>query len=73
MFMFMWQKNGRDSPFFLNLQKMIDGSIANNLTFLIIQSLVEYRGLNEVNIARKLIYFGVDEVTIFRDVTIQFM
>jgi hypothetical protein len=52
---------------------MIDGSIANNLTFLIIQSLVEYRGLNEVNIARKLIYFGVDEVTIFRDVTIQFM
>jgi hypothetical protein len=61
----------------LNLQRMIDGSIANNLTFLIIQSLVEYGGLSEVNIARKLICFGVDKVTIFHGVksgvTIQLM
>jgi hypothetical protein len=47
---------------------MIDGSIANNLTFLIIQSLVEYGGLSEVNIARKLICFSVDEVMIFHGV-----
>jgi len=61
----------------LNLQRMIDGSIVNNLTFLIIQSLVEYGRLNEVNVARKLICFGVDEVTIFNGVksgvTIQLM
>ncbi len=64
-------------PILLNLQRMIDGSIANNLTFLIIQSLVEYGGLSEVNIARKLICFSVDEVTIFHrvksGVTIQLM
>jgi len=56
---------------------MIDGSIANNFTFLIIQSFVEYGGLSEVNIARKLICFGVDEVMNFHGVksgvTIQLM
>ncbi len=73
MFMFMWQKKWKRLPILLNLQRMIDGSIINNLTFLIIQSLVEYGGLNEVNIAMKLIYFGANEVTIFHGVTIQFM
>jgi hypothetical protein len=66
-----------ESPILLNLQRMIDGFIANNLTFLIIQSLVEYGGLSEVNIAKKLICFGVDEVTVFHGVksgvTIQLM
>jgi hypothetical protein len=40
----------------------------NNLTFLIIQSLVEYGGLSEGDIARKLIYFGAYRVTIFHGV-----
>jgi hypothetical protein len=56
---------------------MVDGYIINNLTSLIIQSLVEYGGLSEGDIARKLIYFGANGVIIFHGVksgvTIQLM
>ncbi len=47
---------------------MVDGSTINNLTSLIIQNLVEYGGLSEGDIARKLIYFGVNGVTSFHGV-----
>jgi hypothetical protein len=47
---------------------VVDGSTINNLTFLIIQSLVEYRGLSEGDIAGKLIYFGANRVTSFHGV-----
>jgi hypothetical protein len=47
---------------------VVDGSTINNLTSLIIQSLVENGGLSEGDIAKKLIYFGLDGVTIFHGV-----
>jgi hypothetical protein len=52
-------------PMLLNLQKVVDGSTIDNLTYLIIQSLVEYGGLNEANIAKKLICFRANGVIIF--------
>jgi ribosomal protein L5 len=43
-------------------------AIFDNLTSLIIKSLVEYGGLNEMEIAKKLICFGINEVIIFQGV-----
>jgi hypothetical protein len=55
-------------PILLNLQRVVDGSIIDNLTYLIIQSLVEYGGLNEAAIAKKLICFGANGVMVFHSV-----
>jgi len=50
----------------LNLQQMVDGGSFDNLTFLIMQSLTNYGGYNEINIANKLVCFGTNGVTIFQ-------
>jgi hypothetical protein len=61
-------KKWKKLPILLNLQKVVDGSTTDNLTSFISQSLVEYEGLNEADIANKLICFGVDGVMIFHGV-----
>jgi hypothetical protein len=66
-------KRMEETPHFVELAKDDWWIYCQQFDFFIIQNLIEFRGLNEVNIATKLIYFGVDEVTIFCDVTIQFM
>jgi hypothetical protein len=60
-------------PILPNLQRVVGGSIVDNLTYLIIQSLVEYGGLNEADIAKKLIYFGANGVMVQSGVTIPFV
>jgi len=45
---------------------MVDGGSFDNLTFLIMQSLTNYGGYNEINIANKLVCFGTNGVTIFQ-------
>ncbi len=55
-------------PILLNLQRVVGGSIVDNLTYLIIQSLVEYRGLNETDIAEKLICSRANGVMVFHGV-----
>jgi acyl-homoserine lactone acylase PvdQ len=49
----------------LNLQHVVDGATFDNLTSLIMKSLMEFGGLSETNLANKLVSFGVDRVTIF--------
>jgi hypothetical protein len=43
---------------------VVDGAIFNNLTSLIMNSLMEFGGLNETNLANKLVYFGANGATI---------
>jgi hypothetical protein len=52
----------------LNLQHVVDGTTSDNLTSLIVKSLMEFGGLSETNLANKLVSFGVDRVTIFQGV-----
>jgi hypothetical protein len=55
-------------PILLNLQRVVNGSIVDNLTYLIIQNLIEYGRLNEVDITKKLICFGANGVMVFHGV-----
>jgi hypothetical protein len=55
-------------PILFNLWKVIDRAIVDNLTLLIVYSLVDYGGLSEIDIANKLVCFEIDKVTIFRNV-----
>jgi hypothetical protein len=60
--------NGDEFPFCSNLQKVVNRTIADNLTSFIVQSSVDYGGLSEIDIANKLVCFGTNEVTIFHGV-----
>ncbi len=55
----------------------MDGGTSNNLTPTIVRSLINLGGLLMVNIANKVVCFGVDNVTIFQGlkigVNVQFM
>jgi hypothetical protein len=52
-------------PILLNLQRVVDGATSNNLIVIIVKNLMEYGSLSEINIANKLVSFGVNDVTIF--------
>ncbi len=52
----------------LNLQRVVDGATFDNLTSLIVKSLMEFGGLSETNLANKLVCFGVDGIIIFQGV-----
>jgi hypothetical protein len=52
-------------PILLNLQRVVDGATSNNLIEIIVKNLMEYGSLSEINIANKLVSFGVNDVTIF--------
>jgi len=55
----------------------VDGATFNNLSVVIVCFLIVFGGLLEMDITNKVVYFGVDGVTIFQGlktgVTIQFM
>jgi hypothetical protein len=50
----------------LNLQHVVDGTTFDNLTSLIVNNLMEFGGLNETNLANKLVYFGAKELLFYR-------
>jgi hypothetical protein len=52
----------------LNLQRVVDGAIFNNLTSVIMKSLMEFGGLSEIDLVNKLVYFGANGITIFQGV-----
>lgn len=52
-------------PFLLNLERVVGKGITNNLTTLILKSLMEYGDLIMDQIGNKFIYFGVNGVAMF--------
>jgi hypothetical protein len=57
-------------PILLNLKKLVNGSISDNLTNVIFDSLMVYEGFTTYEINSKLICFGYNGVIIFIDVHI---
>lgn len=51
---------------FFNLERIINGGTFDNLTFVIIRYLTIFYGMSKNNIANKVVYFRVDNVTIFQ-------
>lgn len=51
-------------PLLLNMYKVVDETIADNMTSLIVKSLGQHGGLSETNIASKLVCFRANGVTI---------
>jgi hypothetical protein len=60
-------------PLLLNMYKVVDETIANNMTFLIVKSLGQHGGLSEIDITSKLVCFGANGITICHGVIIQLM
>jgi hypothetical protein len=56
-------KNWRRVPILLNLEIFVNGGTSNNLTFIIIRSLIIFGGMSKTNITNKVICFGADNVT----------
>lgn len=55
-------------PILLNLKKLVNGGIFDNLTNVIFDYLMVYEGFTMYEINSKLICFGYDGVVIFIDV-----
>jgi hypothetical protein len=51
-------------PLLLNLKHVLSGSKTDSLTLLIMNSLLTQGGLQEKDLASRLVYFGVDGVNI---------
>jgi hypothetical protein len=51
-------------PLLLNMYKVVDETIADNMTSLIAKNLGQHAGLSEIDIASKLVCFGANGVTI---------
>ncbi len=54
----------------LNLRKFVNGGTYDNLTFIIIFSLVIFGGMPKANIANKVVCFEVNGVTTFQGLKI---
>ncbi len=53
----------------INLQKVVDGATSKNiLTNLIVQNLVDFGGLSEIDIVNKLVWFEANGITILQGV-----
>ncbi len=52
-------------PTLLNLERIVDGGMFDNLITMIIHSLVIFGGMSKIDITNKVVCFGVDGVTIF--------
>jgi hypothetical protein len=53
----------------INLQKVIDGATSKNIqTNLIVQNLVDFGGLSEIDIVNKLLCFEANGITILQGV-----
>jgi hypothetical protein len=59
-------KGWRCLSIFLTLFQVLEGSSVDNLTKVIVDSLLTYDGLLEFNLPSKLVCFGVDLVTTFQ-------
>jgi len=70
-------ENWKRQPILLNLERVVDKGTSNNLTADIVRSFTNLGGLLVVDVANKVVCFGVDSVTIFQGlkigVTIQLM
>jgi hypothetical protein len=68
-------ENWHRVPIFLNLERIVHGGTSDNLTSIIIRSLVIFGGMLETNITNKIVCFGANSVIVFQslksDVTIQ--
>jgi hypothetical protein len=63
-------KNWKRIPILLNLQRLENAATSNNLNSLIVKSLVEYGGLIEMEIAKKLVYLRENGVNVFQGVKV---
>jgi hypothetical protein len=54
----------------LNFERIVDGSTSNNLTPTIVHSFTNLGGLLMVDIANKVVCFGVDDVKKFQGLKI---
>jgi hypothetical protein len=57
-----WKHN----PILLTLEEFVNGGIVNNLTKVIVDSVLQYGGLSKFDLASKLINFGANGVSIFQ-------
>ncbi len=57
-------------PILLNLERIVNGGTSNNLTFIIIHSLVVFGAMSETDITNKVVYFGANGVIIFQGLKI---
>jgi hypothetical protein len=57
-------------PILLNLKKIVDECTYDNLTLVIIFSLVIFDGMPKANIANKVVCFEVNGVTVFQGLKI---
>lgn len=53
-------------PILLTLQQVVEGSHVNNLTKVIVKSLLLYGVFSKSNLVLKLVCFGIDSVTMFQ-------
>ena len=52
-------------PFLIELEKIVDAPTADHFTALLLQALERRGGINAGDIARKLLCFGADGITVF--------
>jgi hypothetical protein len=53
------------------LQHVVEGGIVYNLTFVIMQSLLQQGGLTKKEVIERFIYFGADGASFFKDATLE--
>jgi hypothetical protein len=53
-------------PILFNLQRVLDGATSTNLTKFIMQNLVEFGSMIEIDLANKLVCFGADGMIVFQ-------
>ncbi len=63
-------ENWHRVPILLNLERIVNGGTSNNLIYVIIHSLAIFRGMLKTDIINKVVYFGVNSVTIFQGLKI---
>jgi hypothetical protein len=57
-----WKRN----PILLSLDQLVNGGIADNLTNIIVDNVLQYGGLSKFDLVSKFISCGVDGVSIFQ-------
>ncbi len=62
--------NWRRVPILLNLERIVDGGMFNNLTIMIIHFLAIFGGMPKTTIANKVVCFGVNGVIVFQGLKI---
>jgi hypothetical protein len=57
-----WKHN----PILLTLEQLVNGGIVNNLTKVIVDSVLQYGGLSKFDLVSKLINFGANGISVFQ-------